>query len=206
MRRATRLLTLSALVLAWSAVAVHACERSKSANASTASAACATACGAKAMSASACGAVCGAKAATASSCSVKGAGAKPATAHGVTAAKKFAVTRTTTAAAPKKAAPATAGMRAYRDPETGTFGAPPQVSGIGEDGVVVVKDAPVALTQVAIPGGGYYVDLQGTGEDYATMRIDAKGNRVMTCAPARIAGKKKVPAAPAPAPNAFPEK
>ena len=179
MRRATRLFTLAAAgVFAVSAIAAQACEREKSA--------------------------------TAAACNTKSCPASACAAHATTTAKNATVTkkkspavRNASASAAAKKAPASASMRIYRDPETGTLGVDPQVKAIGTDGVVDLKETPVTLTEVALPnGGGYMIDLQGTGQDYATMQIDAKGNRKVTCAPARTGKSVKV----APATTNFPEK
>jgi len=185
--RATRVLTLVAAgALTLSAAAAWACDRSKT-NASTASAA---ACPAKVT------------AVAAKSC----AGSGSCSAHSTLTAKKAApaAKKSATATAAKKPAKTEAGLRAYRDPETGLFTSAPEVKTIGDDGVVDLKEAPVTLSEVPLGDGkGYMVDLQGFGQDFATMRLDAKGNRVLTCAPAR--GAKKIAPAASSTP-AFPEK
>jgi hypothetical protein len=127
-----------------------------------------------------------AKSASATSCSAKGASmsAKACSAHGsCTAAKKATATAAKNASvtAPKKAAPSTAGMRVYRDPETGTFAAEP--AGKATEGLPSVEKGSVTLQEVPLANGGYFVDLQGTGEDFVTLQIDAQGRRVMTCSP-----------------------
>ena len=92
MRRATGLIILAATaVLASSAMTAQACDREKSAKSAAA--------------------LCDTKSCPASACA----------SHGVTAAKKSAVTRSASAIAPKKAAQARPAMRTTRDPVAATF-------------------------------------------------------------------------------------
>jgi hypothetical protein len=96
-----------------------------------------------------------------------------------------------------KVAPAQAGMRIYRDPETGTIGGVGTLPAIATYGLPSVEDAPVNLPIVTLPDGSLMMDLQGYFQDYAVMTLDAKGHRVMTCTPHPRAALKGVPSVPA---------
>jgi hypothetical protein len=70
-----------------------------------------------------------------------------------------------------------AGMRIFKDPETGQIGMPtPEAL------------APLATTpenfqfkQVRLPDGSYMVNLEGHNQETMVMHIDAKGNRSVSC-------------------------
>lgn len=197
--KATRVLIFGLVAaLTLGAAAAWACERSKSANAG------ASACAMKSTTVAA--KSCAASASCPITASCPAGSCSAAKKADVTAASKPAArTAKPVAMVPaKKSSATTAGMRAYRDSETGIVGGGPVV-GIDADGTALVSGTPVVLTEQALPGGqpGRFVDLQGTGEDYATMTIDARGHRVFHCAPPRVA-KSKTPAAPAA--TAYPEK
>jgi len=133
--------------------------------------------------------------------------AKSAPAKSVRAAS--AARKSTTATARKavpapaspKAAPATAGMRAYLDPETGLVSGMPETMAIGPDGIP--GDVEVVLVETPLPGRGFTIDLQGTLQDYSVMHIDALGGRHFGCSKDPRTALKRVPA---PAPAALPEK
>lgn len=178
--RATRVLSLSVLgALTLAASAAWACDATKSANATA----------------------CAPKAATAVT-AAKSAPAKPAR---IASSTKKSVPATARKSAPvtatKKGAPIEAGMRAYIDPETGTFTSLPEVSAIGTDGIP--GDVAVVLVETPLPGRGYTIDLQGTLQDYSILHIDAKGNRHQSCTKDPRTALKCVHA---PVTPAFPEK
>jgi hypothetical protein len=109
--------------------------------------------------------------------------AKPATHK---AAKSATVARPATAGQ--------AGMRIYKDPETGQISGHASLPAIGTDGLPVVDDNPTDLPQVRLADGSYMIDLQGYFQDYAIIRLDAQGHRVMSCTPQpRTALKGRLP-------------
>jgi hypothetical protein len=132
---------------------------------------------------------------------LRAAGDKPAAADPVTAAaatpattcNKPAATPTCCAGAAevsiRDAAPATAGasvaptageagMRAYLDPESGgvLVGMPSP-----EAGAVQAAQATPELQQEVLPDGSVMMHLQGTGQEYLVLEIDAKGERTVRC-------------------------
>jgi hypothetical protein len=78
------------------------------------------------------------------------------------------------------APPATAGMRAYIDPETGRLGPRPQGF---EDGAALpdLNDSGEGFVEVPGPNGSWMIDLQGRFQDYAVMTIGPDGRLVMSC-------------------------
>ena len=102
------------------------------------------------------------------------------------------------AAAVPAAQPATtavdAGMRAYIDPETGLLTSTPPANMQPE--VATDKQEPV-LHEEMLPDGSFMIDLKGTHQDYLTIQLDAKGNKVMQC----VQDPKAALPAPAPAPQ-----
>lgn len=155
--RATRVLTLSVLgALTLAASAAWACDANKSAKA--------TACAPKATTA------------------VTAAKAAPATRARIATTTRKSVPATARKAAPitttQKSAPTEAGMRAYLDPETGVISGLP-AAGIAPDGMP--GDVDVVLVETPLPRRGYYIDLQGTLQDYSILHIDAKGVRHTGC-------------------------
>ncbi len=95
-------------------------------------------------------------------------------------------------------APAAAGMRAYRDPETGLVGGMGPLPAIGTDGLPRLDEAPTDLPQTRLPDGSWLIDLQGWYQDYAVLRIDAQGHRVMSCTPHPRAVLRNAPVVVAP--------
>jgi len=174
--RVTRVLTATVLgTFALAASAAWACDANKSSKA--------TAC------------------APGSKSTVTAAGAAPA--RGTSAVKKAIPTarKIAPATAAKKSAPAEAGMRVSRDPETGTIGGMPAAT-IAPDGMP--GDVEVVLTEQPLPNGrGFYIDLQGTMQDYSVLQIDAQGHRHQGCTKDPRTALKRVPAASS---LAFPEK
>lgn len=175
--RVTRVLTATVLgTFALAASAAWACDANKSAKA--------TAC------------------APGSKSTVTATGAAPA--RGTSTVKKATPTarKTVPATAAKKAAPTDAGMRAYRDPETGTIGGIPDVAAIGLDGMP--GDAEVVLVEQPLPNGrGWYIDLQGSLQDYSVLQLDAQGHRHPGCTKDPRTALKRVPVSSS---LAFPEK
>jgi hypothetical protein len=100
------------------------------------------------------------------------------------------------AASSHTTAPATAGMRAEIDPETGTIGTRVALPAIAKDGLPVVEDAPAELPITRLADGSIMMDLQGYFQDYALLTIDPSGKRVMTCTPHPRAALRTVPVAP----------
>lgn len=96
-----------------------------------------------------------------------------------------------TPVAPKVAAPAqvaqagpttvagSAGMRIFRDPETGENGMPTE-SASALEGDSNSEDM-TGLVQVTLPDGSVMIDLQGRFEESMVVQIDANGQRVQTC-------------------------
>lgn len=178
--RATRVLSLSVLgALTLAASAAWACDANKSARATA----------------------CAPKAATA----VTAAKAAPATPARIATTSRKSVPATARKSAPatatRKSAPTEAGMRAYLDPETGTFTSLPEGAAIGTDGIP--GDVAVVLVEQPLPGRGYIMDLQGSLQDYSVLHIDAKGHRHTGCTKDPRTALKRVPAPVSPA---FPEK
>ncbi len=104
----------------------------------------------------------------------------------------------TASAAPAAPAPIVAGMRAYRDPETGLIGGMPPA---GQESVVGGNSAAAPeLQQIQLPDGSWMVDLQGTNEDYVIVRLDANGKPVLDCTKDAHQALQSAPA-PAPAPR-----
>ena len=96
---------------------------------------------------------------------------------------------------PSQAAPVPSlGLMAFIDPETGLLTGP-----IGQ--MVPLMDqrtANVVLEQVPLPGGGWMIDLKGTGLEYYVLHVDALGNRRVSCVqdPRRVAPVAPLPAQP----------
>ena len=177
--RATRVFSLSVLgALTLAASAAWAGDANKSAKA--------TACAPKATTA------------------VTAAKAAPATPARIAATTKKSVPATARKIAPatatRKSTPTEAGMRAYLDPETGTFTSLPEGAAIGPDGLP--GDVAVVLVEQPLPGRGFTIDLQGSLEDYSVLHIDAQGRRHMNCTKDPRTALKRVPAPVSPA---FPE-
>ncbi len=105
----------------------------------------------------------------------------------------------TTAAANTAPAAGEAGMRIFKDPETGQVGPP-----TAENAAILAREAPVEIDRANLPviklaQGGIEV-LTGQIEDAVVVKIDSRGHRVFTCTTDPKAALK-TPAAPAPAPR-----
>ena len=107
------------------------------------------------------------------------------------------------AAAPAKteaAAPATAGMRIYRDPETGELTSTPSAA----DAAAAAKDAELGdatmsePVQTVLPDGSVMLELNGHGQEYFMMQKDKDGNLVTRCVqdPKAAAAAPVAPAKP----------
>lgn len=87
-----------------------------------------------------------------------------------------------------------AGMRIFRDPETGEIGPPTE-----ENAAIIAQDSDVPfdntkLPTVNLPGGGVELLIDGKIEDAVVLKIDAQGHRVMTCVTDEKAAHKHAPA------------
>lgn len=94
---------------------------------------------------------------------------------------------------PSLAAPVhSLGLMAFLDPETGllTGSIVPMLPLMDQ------RTANVLLEQVPTPGGGWMIDLKGTGLEYYVLHVDALGNRRATCVQDL---RRAAPAPPAPA-------
>jgi hypothetical protein len=73
-----------------------------------------------------------------------------------------------------------AGMRIFKDPETGEIGMP-----TADQSAVLETDANsedmTGLTQVTLPDGSVMIDLQGRFQESMVMQITPSGERVVTC-------------------------
>ena len=124
------------------------------------------------------------KTASASSCGVKSTTVATAKAPATVTSRKATPVRATkapAATAAKKAAPAVAGMRVQRDPETGELTVAPGLKVIGADGLPLSEGIPTDLPQTPLARGGYTIDLQGFGQEYSTLQLDAHGHRHFKC-------------------------
>jgi hypothetical protein len=85
--------------------------------------------------------------------------------------------------APTPASAATAGMRAVIDPETGQIGAPGTVLPplTPEEQALLEPANKVQLHAETMPDGSLKVDLQGTGQEFMIMTVDAQGKKNMKC-------------------------
>ena len=83
------------------------------------------------------------------------------------------------AAAPKVAA-ATAGMRVYLDPETGTLGGIP--AGATTDAIDLSTEEVGEPVLTVLPDGSLMVDLNGTCQEFATIHRAPDGSIHMRCA------------------------
>ena len=90
----------------------------------------------------------------------------------VTAPARSAVARPTTVAG-------AAGMRIFKDPETGEIGPPTAGSSALE--MDANSEDMTGLKQEVLPDGSVMVDLQGRFQESMVMRIDANGHSFMTC-------------------------
>ena len=100
----------------------------------------------------------------------------------------------TTAVTPSAPMAGEAGMRIFRDPETGEIGPPTE-----ENAAIIAHDSDVPfdntkLPTVNLPGGGVELLIDGKIEDAVVMKIDAQGHRVVTCVTDEKAAHKHAPA------------
>ncbi|OGI42661.1 MAG: hypothetical protein A2150_05395 [Candidatus Muproteobacteria bacterium RBG_16_64_11] len=84
-----------------------------------------------------------------------------------------------TAPAPDRAA----GMRVYKDPQTGEFTAPPTAEAVPREGLVTTAPVDLRETVSTVPGGGIKVDLQGRFRSHFIATKDADGNVSVRCVP-----------------------
>lgn len=85
-----------------------------------------------------------------------------------------------TAPAPERAA----GMRVYKDPQTGKFIAPPTAPALPpREGLVAPAPVDLQETVNTVPGGGIKVDLQGRFRSHSIATKDAEGNVSIRCVP-----------------------
>jgi len=80
----------------------------------------------------------------------------------------------------KNAAAAVAGMRAYIDPETGQLGTSSALPPLPVDEKARLEPVQ-APRQVVLPDGSVMLELNGTGQEFTVMHIDAAGNRSIQC-------------------------
>ena len=108
------------------------------------------------------------------------AAAKPAIA--APAPARFANVRVISAPAPQATAPTVAGaagMKIFKDPDTGEIG-PPEAASVAVDNDGTSQDM-TGLSQVTLPDGSVMVDLQGRFQEAMVMQITPDGKRVVTC-------------------------
>jgi hypothetical protein len=92
-----------------------------------------------------------------------------------------AARRLTSTPANTAAAPGSAGMRAYIDPETGKLGARP-TGYVDPDAETPIYDTGEGLVEQVMPNGSVMVDLKGQFQDYAVLQIGPDGKKVIRCA------------------------
>jgi hypothetical protein len=95
-----------------------------------------------------------------------------------------------------------AGMRIFRDPETGELG-PPSAAQAAElsakrAGTEDLEFSGAGLQEVHHPDGSVSMDLQGRFQEYAVIRRDANGHLVQGCVPGAKAARKFMQAAASP--------
>jgi hypothetical protein len=117
-------------------------------------------------------------------------------------------------------APAQGGMVVGRDPETGEIGlpSPEQRQELAAKEMGAAALAGKALFEVALPGVGFRIDLQGLLQDYAVATVGPDGKPRLSClheaadvqrfiaAGARPSSSAPEQTAPAPAPSQWEEK
>jgi hypothetical protein len=127
-------------------------------------------------------------------------GAAPATSHKSSAGKARTHARRATthvaskstsapvAAQPVASAPASAGMRIYRDPETGVLGMPPASDQPTDfSGMFGPVSEPVLITHA---DGSLEMELNGNGQEFAIMTIGKDGRPAFHCVQGPRAGAK----------------
>lgn len=86
-----------------------------------------------------------------------------------------------------------AGMRIFKDPETGEMGLPTEsASALETDSN---SEDMTGLTQVTLRDGSVMIDLQGRFQESMVIRLDAKGNKVVDCTrhPEKLLSKTPAP-------------
>jgi hypothetical protein len=83
-----------------------------------------------------------------------------------------------------------AGMRAFIEPETGQLGTPAEMPAVTEDATKVAQD-PVL---VHMPDGSDMLELNGACTDYAIIKLDANGKKVVSCVEDPKAAQQAPPA------------
>ncbi len=76
---------------------------------------------------------------------------------------------------------AQAGMRAVIDPETGQLGTSSGLPAPTAEEKALLQPAQAQPRQVVLPDGSVMVELNGTGQEFAVMHIDAAGKRSVQC-------------------------
>lgn len=92
------------------------------------------------------------------------------------------------AAANKNTGTPSAGMRAYIDPETGQLGTPASLPPLSIEEKALLEPAQTPR-EVVLPDGSVMLELNGTGQEFTVMHLDAAGNRTVQCvqnAPAAV--------------------
>jgi len=102
--------------------------------------------------------------------------------HGVTPASS---TPDTSAAAGAPVPGVSAGLRVYKDPQTGEFTDPPATLPTApvERALNRSHEGLVAVPNTAVPGGGVKLDLQGRFRSHFVATKDAEGNVSVRCVP-----------------------
>jgi cytoskeletal protein RodZ len=112
--------------------------------------------------------------------------------------KKKSAAAQTTKRTTKSTVSAEAGMRIYRDPETGQIG-PPTAEGIAAASTdPSTSEEMTGLRQVMLPDGSVMIDLQGRFQESMVVQLDSKGQRVMSCTRDPQALMKHAPVAKTP--------
>jgi len=105
---------------------------------------------------------------------------KPAAKSARTTRTRAAHHRSAPVAAVKSAPAGAAGMRIFRDPDTGEIG-PPTAANVAQ----IARENPpeefTNLPQVALPGGGYELLIDGKIEDAVVVKKDKHGKLVWQC-------------------------
>jgi hypothetical protein len=107
-------------------------------------------------------------------------------------------TATPTAAPAAAATPgaAEAGMRAFIDPETGTIGVPSPLPALTpEESKYIESQIQQEPVETIYPDGSAKVELNGHGQEYFIMQLDANGKPVARCVEDPKAALEKTPTA-----------
>jgi len=88
-------------------------------------------------------------------------------------------------AQPRVAVPATSALRAYKDPVTGEFTAPPPEVKVPKAPAIAnetISTTPLpAMQETAVEGGGMKIDLQGRFRNYMSATKDTNGKITTHC-------------------------